>query len=168
MIAPGSILTLEKVVPLVDQWDDFVARNRDWESLIDGVVAEESASGTVYPIEAEGLTGEAAVVDMRNVAIDEAHYHTGGEWEAHVPIVGQSTLWAGGYKALLEPKRPKIIQPETAHFMLPRGYVGLVVSLPDYKPENEISLLGDEEIPKHIFFNRAYYLGLVALHNAKF
>jgi mannose-6-phosphate isomerase-like protein (cupin superfamily) len=96
----------------------------------------------VYALETpEGLEGDFTVVDMSGVNVDTPHYHTDGEREGHIPLLGSAVMSVGQEVIDMQPSMSVLVDPGTPHFIAPHpedGYVVGVVSVPGYDPERQI------------------------------
>jgi len=135
----------------------FEAKAADWQLVLDALPldvlvgsaqqTDVTDDGIIHVIETpEGLEGDAAIVDMSAIPgpTDTPHFHINGEHEAHFPLQGSATMYAGSKAVALTVGMHFIVEPETSHFIIPEvaeeGYVAAVVSLPGYKPENQIAI----------------------------
>lgn len=157
----------DHIESVIGQWQQAIAE-LDLEAEVGNTTPDIAEDGCrIYEWQPEGCEGATAIVDMRNVKVAAAEYHI-DETELHIPITGKAKMVIGDEEIELEPGKVAVVKPETPHYVIPEsGYVVAVVGIPGFDPDNLVPIEADTNIPEGKAFDKARYLGLVAVSGAE-
>ena len=128
---------------VVEAWTAYTSTINDWETLVAGVTPKATDCGPVYeiPNPINRPNESFAIADMRELTQTGAHYHTNGDVEIYIVLIGHGKVFVGGQEIKLEPGTVSVTPPDTAHFTIPtENLVLAVVNTPPFNRANAVSL----------------------------
>jgi mannose-6-phosphate isomerase-like protein (cupin superfamily) len=122
---------------IVTKWQNYINSIDDWQSIIKNIQHRKCACGLVYEISHPLLAENEsfAIVDMRNLAFCEPHYHP--ETEIYFIVQGTGLVVVGGQEHHVQKGSVIEIPSNIAHFTIPeKDLVMAVVNTPPFNPDH--------------------------------
>ncbi len=133
----------------IEAWQAFLRKpENNWQTLIAGKLSRNSNCGVVYELENflkdpnEGF----AIVDMRNLAFAEPHYHMHDEMEIYIVLHGSACVVVGNQERYVSVGDVIVTPANTAHYVIPDDqFVIAVVNTPPFDPKKYMRLTKSDE-----------------------
>lgn len=131
---------------LIAFWVSFLSTH-NWHDLVQNIGPRKTGCGIVYELPLISRTGqEFAIVDMRDGAVAEPHYHINGETEIYFVVQGAATIVVGTKEYYAQKGDVIVTPPHTTHFTIPDNeFVIAVINTPSFNVENYISIYESDE-----------------------
>lgn len=122
-------------------WTSFLATH-NWQELIHTVEPRKTGCGIVYELPSLSKPDqELAIVDMREVAVAEPHYHINGETEIYFCLQGTAIIVVGTKEYLVQKDDVIVTPPHTTHFTIPGDdFVIAAVNTPSFNINNYVPI----------------------------
>lgn len=132
---------------VLEAWTPYIEAIGDWQALVAGVEPKPTGCGPIYelPNPIDRPNESFAIADMTAVKVAEPHYHTNGETEIYIVLMGLGKIIIGGQESELKPGTVAVTPPETAHFTIPyENLVLAVINTPPFEAANAVTLTGSD------------------------
>lgn len=128
----------------IEAWKEFLSKpEHRWQQLIAGRPSRNSNCGVVYELEnflADPNEG-FAIVDMRNLAFAEPHYHKHDEMEIYIVLQGSACVVVGNQERQVSSGDVIVTPANTAHYVIPdEQFVIAVINTPPFDRNKYVKL----------------------------
>lgn len=144
---------------LIAFWVSFLATH-SWHDLIKNIEPKKVGCGIVYELPHLSKPGQDfAIVDMREIAVAEPHYHINGETELYFVLQGTAVVVVGKQERHVQKGDVIVTLPHTTHFTISdKDFVLAVVSTPSVNMNNYVPIF---ESDATVGFDKEQYERLV-------
>lgn len=137
----------KNIESLIERWAPYFEQHA-WQTMIEDYAPIATSCGIVYELpNALGFADEGlAIVDMRNLAVAEPHYHPDNCYEIYFVLQGTALVVIADLEQQVKVGDIIIVPPNKAHYTIPdKEYVIGVINTPPYTPESYIPLIASRE-----------------------
>jgi len=128
----------------IKAWQTFLSRPENkWQRLIVDKPSRDSNCGIVYELEnfLQDPNEGFAIVDMRNLAFAEPHYHAHDESEIYIVLQGSACVVVGNQERQVSVGDVIITPANIAHYVIPDNqFVIAVINTPPFDPKKYVRL----------------------------
>lgn len=144
----GNLLQGYVMQDRIEAWQTFLRKPEyHWQALIAGTPSRDSNCGVVYELEnflADPNEG-FAIVDMRNLAFAEPHYHAHDESEIYIVLQGSACVVVGNQEHHVSEGDVVVTPANTAHYVIPDDqFVIAVINTPPFDPKKYVKLINTD------------------------